>query len=93
MSSMVSGTGCKYPCVDGVAGSETKRNIKRPSCDDAEVRRKQTERLGATLMKRIVVIGAGGMAREVKWLISEINCETQVAFSRLCLSDLVVDAA
>ncbi len=27
-------------------------------------------------MKRIVVIGAGGMAREVKWLISEINRRT-----------------
>lgn len=24
-------------------------------------------------MKRIVIIGAGGMAREVKWLISEVN--------------------
>ena len=40
-------------------------------------------------MKRIVMIGAGGMAREVRWLISEINLrEPKWHFLGYVISDL-----
>lgn len=66
------GAGCKDPVADFVANPEAEWHHTTRTGDDAGVQRKWRRQMSNALQK-LAIVGAGGFAREVAWLLADIN--------------------